>query len=237
MNDCKLGCIFNDTIINHLVCADNTALIAPSASAMQQLLAHCENFASKYDMVFNVKKTKCIVMKPHCLIGSEDHDLYLSSKRIDYVTQYKYLGVIISADNNDDREISKQCCNLYARGNTLVRNFKHCTIDVKCKLFKAFCSNFYCLPLWRKFNISTMSHVKVAYNRVFRKLFALNHRCSVSQELLSRDIDPFPVIIRKSVFQFKSRLSSTRNALITNVFNSVHFLSSKTNLHWNALLY
>ena len=36
-----------------------------------------------------------------------------------------------------------QKCNKYM----LLRNFRYCSVDVKCMLFRSYCTNMYCCPL------------------------------------------------------------------------------------------
>ena len=35
--------------------------------------------------------------------------------------------------------------SIYARPNALIRNFKHCSEEVKSLLFKTYCTGFYCI--------------------------------------------------------------------------------------------
>ena len=58
-------------------------------------------------------------------------------KEVDSVT---YLGHIIRNNGKYDKDIMRQCQQLYARGNFLLRNFHMCSMDVKVKLFNTYCS-------------------------------------------------------------------------------------------------
>ena len=40
--------------------------------------------------------------------------------------------------------------------NMLLRHFSKCSIPVKCYLFKTYCSNLYCAPLWYNFILTAM---------------------------------------------------------------------------------
>ena len=42
LNCCNTGCVSGDTIINHLMYADDLVLISPSATGMKELLCACE---------------------------------------------------------------------------------------------------------------------------------------------------------------------------------------------------
>ena len=53
---------------------------------------------------------------------------------------------------NDNDDIMKQMRGLYARANSVLREFAACSFEVKLRLFQAFCTSFYCAHLWYKFN-------------------------------------------------------------------------------------
>ena len=55
----------------------------------------------------------------------------------------KYLGHFISSTLRDDKDILRQCRQLYARGNTLLRTFYICSTEVKLTLLRTFYSPMY----------------------------------------------------------------------------------------------
>ena len=68
------------------------------------------------------------------------HPGYLNIKA---VVKETYLDYIINADMSDDDHISTKIRNIYARGNMLIRNFKHCStaekIVQKCTIHYSLC--------------------------------------------------------------------------------------------------
>ncbi len=62
----------------------------------------------------------------------------LTGEVIKEVDSVRYLGHIISNDGKDDRDIMRQCQQLYARGNVLLRKFHMCSMDVKVKSFNVY---------------------------------------------------------------------------------------------------
>ena len=54
----------NDTCMNHIIYADDTVLLAPSPAALQKLLDIAAQFINGRDLVANMKKTKCMAIKP-----------------------------------------------------------------------------------------------------------------------------------------------------------------------------
>ena len=57
-----------------------------------------------------------------------------------------YLGAFITDDCSDD--VIRQMRSIYARGNALIRNFKHCSEEVKSLLFETYCTGCRCSLLW-----------------------------------------------------------------------------------------
>ena len=82
---------------------------------------------------------------------------FLSSKAIDFVQETKYIGVMLNSQLKTSIDVSRQTRKFYAQANMLLRNFRHCSVDVKCMLFRSYCTNMYCCPLW--FN-STSGSIK-----------------------------------------------------------------------------
>ena len=54
---------------------------------------------------------------------------------------------------------------LYANVNLLLRKFSKCSVDVKCFLFKTYCSNLYCAPMWLDCTKAALKKLKIAYNK------------------------------------------------------------------------
>ena len=222
--------------MNHLMYADDLVLIAPSVRALQVLLSYCDSFAKDNDVKYNTKKTVCMFVRPKELKSDFVPCVELSGFKLKCVPTHKYLGFHIATDRRDDRSIRQQCRNMYSRGNTIIRNFKHCSDAVKCQLFKSFCTSFYCASLWSSYTIESLRHLKVAYNRIFRILMGLHHRARMSENFIKRGLDPFKVIIRKLSWSFRCRVLQSDNILLKTIVNSMHFMWCKLSRKWNAAI-
>ena len=233
----NVGCNINGTCVNHLVYADDTVLIAPSPMALQELLNCCAEFASNHDIIYNAKKT--VVM---CVKSKKFNDIYvpafsLRDKVLRVVTEEKYLGFVVSDDCKDDNDITRQMRSLYSRGNMIVKNFKHCSEDVKIQLFKAYCNNLYCGQLWCNFRMYTFNKIRVAFNNVFRALMGLRRDSSISEYMVKNDLDTFQVLYRKVIGNFRDRILKSENAILQTIIDSLFFQSSKLNMKWTDVLY
>ena len=237
LNSSKIGCNVNGTALNHLMYADDTVLIAPTAKALQYLILLCEEYAMKCEITFNIKKSVYMCIKPKSYSKMNVPQIFLNNRCIDLVHEYKYLGVLICDNMQDDGAINTQIRNLYARGNTLIKHFKCCTDNVKCALFKSYCSAFYCCQLWCNYSSETARRFKVAYNRIFRVLMGLEKRVSMSKVFITSRILHSSVILRKAYFSCMNRVNSSSNILIQAIINSSHYLSSPIFVNWVNKLY
>ena len=109
---------------------------------MRELLSVCETYGLNHDIKFNHKKSAILISRGKHLKNVCHLAFKLNGEHIKEVKSVKYLGHIICSDSKDDKDIMRQCRQLYARGNVL-RKFYMCTNDVKIKLFSTFCSSMY----------------------------------------------------------------------------------------------
>ena len=151
---------------------------------------------------------------------------YLDGRELSMVKSHKYLGVIICDDLGDDNDISRQLKCIYAKGNYLLRTFKHCSNEIKCKLFTAFCTNMYCGHLWASFTRTSGLKVRVGYNNVFRRLLGFGRRCSASGMFANCRVKSFGEIQRNLAFSFQSRLLNTGNSVVQLIFSIVALCKS-----------
>jgi len=64
LHNSGLGCYIGYEFVGALAYADDLTLLAPTAYAMRGLLRICEDYAREFSILFNAKKSKCIVFEP-----------------------------------------------------------------------------------------------------------------------------------------------------------------------------
>jgi len=114
LNNLKTGCNFNGVFVNHLVYADDTVLLAPAPSALQKLIDYCGTFAENNDIFYNLKKTKCMCIRPKGFTDLYFPKMYLNGEVVKVINKEKYLGVFIVDDLSDDDDIMRQMRSIYA---------------------------------------------------------------------------------------------------------------------------
>ncbi len=143
----------------------------------------------------------------------------LGCKTLDFVHSYKYLGCIINESLSDNNDIKRTLRGIYARANMLIRKFYFCSDTVKRTLFRTYCTNFYCTQLWWTYTKEVLRKVQIAFNNSFRMLMGYNRRCSASGMFVGADIDNCNTLRRKYVYSFTSRLQSSNNNIIYQLYN------------------
>ena len=51
-------------------------------------------------------------------------------------------------EHNSNNDLKRQMRKFYDNANMLIRNFFKCSVNIKCYLFKTYCSAMYCSALW-----------------------------------------------------------------------------------------
>ena len=155
---------------------------------------------------------------------------------IDQVSEVKYLGVHLCDDFSDDMSMRNCIRGTYARGNLLQRRFKHCTQDVKVRLFQSYCSSFYCCALC-DFKVSTYKSVKVCHNNIFRFVCKCNRGDSISRQFVYFNVPNLDVLRRKLIYNLLKRVFGSENELVVTIRNSVFFIGSELLRFWTSVLY
>ena len=129
--------------INHVLYADDICLLAPSASAMQSLLDVCYEYGTDNDILFNPIKSVCTVFKPKAYKRFTP-TVFIGDDALKFTKEAKYLGFTFNDSKCDDSDMLRQMRLLYAKSNTLLRTFSHCSSDVKVTLFQSYCTALCC---------------------------------------------------------------------------------------------
>ena len=111
-------------------------------------------------------------------------DMFLSGKVIDFMQETKYLDVMLNSQLKTSIDVSRQTRKFCAQANMLLRNFRYCTVAVKCMLFRSYFTNMYCCPLWFNSTSSSIKNLKASYNGVLRLLLFIVKPYS-AREMLS----------------------------------------------------
>ena len=134
-------------------------------------------------------------------------------------------------------DIKRQMRKIHVNANLLLRKFSRCSVEVKCYLFKTYCSNLYCAPMWFDCTKNSSKMLKVAYKYSLRRFMGLPWRNSASEMFVNLNIRSLDELLRMFVFGFRSRIINFNNLLISSIYNSTCRIYSNMWTWWDNLLY
>ena len=129
------GCHIGRMFAGVLAYADDVVLLAPSASAMRNMLLLCDDFANEFSVKFNASKSKCIVMQPRSSRLSTANVVFnIGGNRIEIVDQWPNLEHMITNRCDDDADIMNRRNIMVGQINNVLCYFGKLTGAVKLKL-------------------------------------------------------------------------------------------------------
>ena len=179
--------------------------------------------------------------KPSDAINLNNPDFVLNSEPISIVDEYKYLGYIICDNLSNEKDIDRQKRKIYGQGNTLIRKFSMCSLDVKVMLFRTYCTPMYCAQLWCRFRPSSnrrgaLSKLYVAYHSILKLLIGISKYERNSPIFVHLNVPTCAAVIRNLIYKFKCRVDQSKNPILQSLTSS-QWGNSCLRRKWRELLY
>ena len=223
----QIGCHVGNCAVNVLAYADDIVLLSPTRRGLQDLVNRCESFAISRDIRFNVQKTVCMLFNPRKpykathLSTSQLPNVNLNGHGLKWVSQFKYLGQLITSDMSDGQDIRRVKRTLYYGVNMLCAKVSYARKDILIKLFKSYCAHMYGCELWDvNQNRRAFRELCVAYHSCVKKLmkvpiWARNHELCHQFKLL-----PCPMLVAKRQLLFHHRITVSENSIVQSLRSS-----------------
>ena len=84
---------------------------------------------------------------------------------------------------------------------------------VKSSLFKSFCTNMYCYPVWLNSTSSSVNKLKCSYNSVLRLLLCIRMPYSSSAMFVTHGIPSLYELLRKCIHNFTECIKRCGNSI------------------------
>ena len=166
-----VGCHVLNTFVACLFYADDLCLIAPTRSSMQEMLKVCEEYCAEFNLKFNVKKSKTLVFGPP--IKGELAPLILDNKQIEFVNEWKYLGVYVVAGKQITFSARQVLASFYRATNSILSSVhKPSELILMNLLFTN------CVPILTyaaeavEYSATDMRNFNTALNNALRRIFS-----------------------------------------------------------------
>jgi len=168
----NLGCCINGIYLGCIMYADDILLMSTSVQTLQSMLDLCHNYGAIHNVIFNYKKSCCLQIGHKRSINTYIGTMLLNDVPIDWVNNFKYLGVAFIAGNTLSVDCSYIKRKFYAACNAVLVKCKYANDIVQLHLVKSFCLPLltYCigaldLPHYK------VKELGVCWNSCFRKIF------------------------------------------------------------------
>ncbi|CAK1584651.1 unnamed protein product [Parnassius mnemosyne] len=210
-----VGCHIDEVCLNNVSYADDMVLLSASVCGLAKLLSICESYARSHGLIYNVNKSECMVFQAKGkALPSYIPPIKLYGTPLRRVSQFKYLGHMVSFDLKDDADIERERRALSVRANMIARRFARCSVPVKVTLFRAYCTSFYTSSLWVDYTQKQYNALRVQYNNAFRMLLGLPRYCSASGMFADARVDCFYTTMRKRCTSLVRRVRDSSNGIL-----------------------
>lgn len=128
-------------LVREMLYADDSALVAHSASDIQTLVNRFAQTAAKFSLKINIKKTECLY-QPIKLLNPPPSpcEITIDQQPLTQTTDFTYLGSTISSNAKIEKELRNRMGRASAAFHKLKDRLwsnKHVTIRVKAKVYRA----------------------------------------------------------------------------------------------------
>ena len=115
----RVGCHVGHVFCGALTYADDITLLAPTHSAMSEMLRICEQFASEYHVLFNSSKSYMLLFSPRANARNNNcRPFYLNGNHINYTDKALHLGTYVGKGAHE-ANVKKICSDIYCKTNNL----------------------------------------------------------------------------------------------------------------------
>ena len=213
------GCKIIHIIIACIFFADDIVLLSPSRHGLQQMLDICIQYCKEFCLDFNVKKSKVMVIGK-LPTDSTYASLLLNNEPLEYVNEYKYLGVSICAGKSLSFSPIASIRSFHRAANAILHSRIKLNNDVLMKLLYT-----NCVPILtyasavREFNAANMYRFHVAINNAIRKIFSFAVWQSIRHIRISYGCESIYELFASAKAKFLANAPSSSNSIVSHLSN------------------
>ena len=135
------GCHLIQLCIACIFFADDVALLSPSRYGLQKLLDICVTYCRKFCLDFNVKKSKVMVIGK-VPAGTNISPLMLNDEPLEFVCEYRYLGVEVCSGNSLKFSPEKTIRSFHRAANAILFSRVKPKKEILIIVVQQLCPNF-----------------------------------------------------------------------------------------------
>ena len=104
----QIGCLYADTLINHLMYVDDHCIFFSSVVGLRKLTDCCAKYGELFNITYNANKSYRMVTDSKPQDMKNIHCVNLNIHHLPYTTKCKYFGHVINNSLTDEDNIARQ---------------------------------------------------------------------------------------------------------------------------------
>ena len=174
LEESGVGCHIGAKYYGGISYADDMKILCPSVDGLQKMMDTCVEYGIEYDILYNEKKSMCIVYtrKRNFRTDNIDTCIYLNGTKLECVKKVKHLGMWITSDLENTTELIDKRGNFIGQANHILCKYSKMSCGVKCKMIDSYCCHFYGAETW-DFNSRYFEDILTSWNIAIRKAWNL----------------------------------------------------------------
>ena len=213
------GCHMIALSIACLFYADDIVLLSPSRAGLQKMLDICYQYCSKYCLDFNVSKSKIMIIG-NDLSGGLFAPLSINGRQLDYVSEFKYLGVHLRNKGGLSFSALPEILSFHRSWNSIANGRSRPSKDILLRILYTNCVpvlTYACAV--KEFSASEMNSCHVAINNAIRNIFSFDIWQSVRQIRETRGYKSIYEIFQVANTKFSRDMFSSSNHITNHIAN------------------
>lgn len=160
--------------IKVLLYADDIVLLADHPVKLQRMISKLENYCKSWNLVVNTSKSKIMVFRNGGRLSQRDRWVF-QGEQIDVVSEYKYLGVVLTPQMKFTKHILTRNTQAKSAINMTWKNFLEkdsISLQNKWNLYKAVCRSVqsYAAQVWGFSNFEAVDQLQHFFLKLVLRL-------------------------------------------------------------------
>ena len=212
------GCYVIQKCISCILFADDIVLLSPSRRGLQEMLDVCVAYCKRYCLDFNAKKSQVMVVSKERVDHDNLHPLFVKDAQLEFVSEYKYLGVILGSDRGLRFPATSAIRSFYRAANSILHGRVKPDQNVLMRLLYT-----NCVPILtyacsvKEYSAADMLKCHVAVNNAIRKIFSFAVWQSIRHLRTSHGFKSIYELFELAKRKFLASASSSSNAVFAKL--------------------
>ena len=219
LQDSGYGCYVIMMCLACIFFADDIVLLSPSRFGLQKLLNICFKYCSKFCLNFNVKKSKVMIVGKR-LNSISTAPLTLDGTPLDFISEYKYLGVVLCGGKKLTFSAMETTRSFYRAANSILHSRVKPDKKVLMNLLYS-----QCVPIVtyasavKEFSASDMYRCHVAINNAIRKIYSFAIWESIRHIRINNGFKTVYEIFASAKKKFLTNARNSSNTVVSHLSN------------------